>query len=217
MNIRKREILRYMCVRQSECDDKTEAIVDEMTLKVLDSVSPKFIYKEYSLECDKDNILIGGNNGMNIHSTNLSLNLKGCDRVLLFAATLGTQADTLVRRYEAASMVRAAAAQAICTEVIEAYCNEVIDNIRLSLLEKGYYLRPRFSAGYGDFALSHQTDFFRMLDITKLLGVNLNNELLMIPTKSITAVIGVTRDSKNCSIEKCRNCSKKDCEFRDEF
>lgn len=108
-------------------------------------------------------------------------------------------------------------AQAVCTELIEAYCNETNDILRAKKLKDGYRLRPRFSAGYGDFKLSHQRDFFRMLDITKKLGVCLNDECLMSPTKSVTAVIGFGSNLDNNAIEHCNSCNKKDCEFRNEF
>lgn len=51
--------------------------------------------------------------------------------------------------------------------------------------------KMRFSPGYGDFSLTHQTDFFRLLQLEKNLGMSLNSALLMSPSKSITAVIGV--------------------------
>lgn len=52
-------------------------------------------------------------------------------------------------------------------------------------------LKIRFSPGYGDFSLEHQKDFFRLLQLEKNLGMSLNSALLMSPSKSITAVIGV--------------------------
>ena len=52
-------------------------------------------------------------------------------------------------------------------------------------------LKMRFSPGYGDFSLNHQRDFFRLLNLEKNLGMSLNSALLMSPSKSITAVIGV--------------------------
>lgn len=214
MNIRKNEIYRYMGLRTSAITSELETIVDEMTTKVLECISPKCIYREMSLDMSDGRIFIGGNRGMTVESSNLLINLKGCDKVLMFAATLGSGADTLVRRYEVTSMSYAAVIQAVCTEVIEAYCNEVNEAVRLEQMEKGYYLRPRFSPGYGDFKLGHQVDFFRMLDISRKLGITLSSGLLMIPTKSVTALIGLSRDSENCSIEKCRYCNKKDCDFR---
>ncbi|MEI3181645.1 MAG: hypothetical protein V8S93_14055 [Lachnospiraceae bacterium] len=36
----------------------------------------------------------------------------------------------------------------------------------------------------------------------------------MMPSKSVTAVIGVSRTPAACTIEGCEACGKKDCAFR---
>lgn len=215
LSIRKNEIFRYLGYKRGEHDAETEQLVDEITEALTAAVKPKSLYKEFSLEIADGVITIGG--GMSVRSKGLLANLGGCDSVLLFAATLGAEADALVRRLEVTSMARAAVAQAVCTELIEAYCNEIIGGIKAAQAERGYYLKPRFSAGYGDFDLSHQRDFFRLLEISKRLGVCLNEQLLMTPTKSVTAVIGLTKNNDECNINKCRSCNKKDCDFRNEF
>lgn len=217
MEIRKSEIFRYLGYKKNQYDTETEMLVDEITEKLLSVISPKSLYREYPLYMTDDKIEIGGHGGMLIDSKGLKKNLDGCDKVMLFAATLGAEADALLRRYQVSSMVKAAVAQAVCTELIEAYCNETVESIKAEKLKTGYFLRPRFSAGYGDFNLSHQRDFFRMLDLTKNLGIYLTDECLMVPTKSVTAVIGISKQNGNTQNEKCSNCNKKDCEYRNEI
>lgn len=78
------------------------------------------------------------------------------------------------------------------------------------------YLRPRFSPGYGDFRLSCQQFFFDALEISKRIGVYLTESFLMVPFKSITAVIGISRDPSQCHINKCMACPANNCPFRRE-
>ncbi len=52
-------------------------------------------------------------------------------------------------------------------------------------------LRPRFSPGYGDLPLAVQREFMTLLDCAHLIGINLNESLLMSPSKSVTAIIGM--------------------------
>lgn len=52
-------------------------------------------------------------------------------------------------------------------------------------------LKPRFSAGYGDLPLEVQKDIFRVLDCPRKIGLTLNDSLLMSPTKSVTAIVGI--------------------------
>ena len=58
---------------------------------------------------------------------------------------------------------------------------------------KGNLLSPRYSPGYGDVPLSVQKDICRELDCAKTVGITLTESLLMIPEKSVTAVIGIRK------------------------
>ena len=60
-------------------------------------------------------------------------------------------------------------------------------------LREGLHTKPRFSPGYGDFSLEHQRDFMRILDLENSLGLTLTGSLLLVPEKSVTAVIGLYR------------------------
>ena len=75
------------------------------------------------------------------------------------------------------------------------------------------HLRPRFSAGYGDLSLSVQKDIFSVLDCARKIGLTLNDSLIMSPSKSVTAVVGIS-DTPSCDGHKCKSCDKKDCEYR---
>ena len=74
--------------------------------------------------------------------------------------------------------------QAIAATAIEQY----IDDETASWGEK---LLPRYSPGYGDLPLSVQPDFLAALDAQKTLGITLTETFLMIPSKSVTAIIGI--------------------------
>ena len=49
----------------------------------------------------------------------------------------------------------------------------------------------RFSPGYGDLPLAVQPRFIEALDAQKLLGLSVNSSLLLVPAKSVTAVVGL--------------------------
>ncbi|MFQ7401032.1 MAG: vitamin B12 dependent-methionine synthase activation domain-containing protein, partial [Neglectibacter sp.] len=76
------------------------------------------------------------------------------------------------------------------------------------------YLRPRYSPGYGDFSLENQRFFFDSLEITKRIGVFLTDSFLMIPCKSITAVLGLSEKGTQCHVGKCMSCKLNKCPFR---
>ena len=154
--------------------------------------------------------------GLRVQSAALSRNLSGCDEVYLMAATLGLGPDRLIARAQASgAMHLAVALQAASAAMIEAWCDEVNDGLRREAAGRGKVLRPRFSPGYGDFSLDAQTGLFRLLGVQKTIGVTLTDSLLMLPTKSVTAVIGIGDEAVPCPT-KCAACDRTDCAFRDE-
>ena len=74
-------------------------------------------------------------------------------------------------------------------------------------------LEPRFSPGYGDLPLSAQKNIFAVLDPERRIGLTLNSSLLMSPSKSVTAFVGLGNTEKRGS-NKCSLCEKTDCTLR---
>lgn len=213
----KSEIFRYLGYRNAARDEVTEALADEVLEEFQTAVNPKSVYKELKISLKDDNLIevYDENNTMNIQSKGLFKNLLGCEKIILFAGTLGREADMIIKRYEVSNMAKAAVSQACGAALIEAYCDELQENIR-KFYEGKYFLRPRFSPGYGDFDLVHQRDVFKILDCQKRLALSLTDNYLMIPSKSVTAVIGLSKSEEGCNINKCKICDKLDCEFRSE-
>lgn len=117
-------------------------------------------------------------------SADLRRVLRGARRAYLFAATLGHEVDRLIRRTAVLSAADLLIVQAIATALIEAY----IDDVERTLEGPR---TPRYSPGYGDLPLSVQRDFLAAIDGHKNLGITLTEACLMIPSKSVTAIIGV--------------------------
>ena len=63
--------------------------------------------------------------------------------------------------------------------------------LRAGFRKEGLALRPRFSPGYGDLPLEFQRDFFRILRPQRRIGVTLTDACLMVPSKSVTALVGI--------------------------
>ena len=149
-----------------------------------------------------------------IHSKNLARNLQGCSEVCLMAATLGIGPDRLIARASAVRMSDAVIYQAAAAAMVETYCDEVNEHIRQDAAQRGMYCRPRFSPGYGDFPISHQRDFSRLLDTPRKIGLTVTESCLLAPIKSVTAVIGLSETPQPCHRKGCEECGKTDCAYR---
>ena len=80
--------------------------------------------------------------------------------------------------------------QATGAALIEKWMDDTEDAIRAELFP-GETLVTRYSPGYGDFTLSAQRELLEFIDAPRKVGVSLTDSLLMVPSKSVSAVIGV--------------------------
>lgn len=200
-----KEILRYAGCK--DANDDIASLLDACIREVKDRLIYKVCYRELSVTTDGE---ICDFDMFKLRSQKLASNLKGCKRVLLFAATVGVEIDRLIAKYGRLSPAKALMFQAIGAERIEALC----DTFCLDLeKEKDMALRPRFSPGYGDLPLSAQKDIFAVLDCERRIGLTLNDSFLMSPSKSVTAFAGVGSNEKRMK-NKCSACAMRDCIFR---
>ena len=151
---------------------------------------------------------------LTVKSKSLGKNLRGCDKIVLFGATLGIGVDQLLSRTSKTDMAKTVVLQACAAALLEEYCDECQDRIRQEMESEGRYLRPRFSPGYGDFPIECQRDLVRMLDCAKSIGLTLTESCMMAPSKSVTAVIGAGRAAVRCHRQGCESCEKIDCIYR---
>lgn len=116
----------------------------------------------------------------------LSRNLQGCEDAFLFALTLGSDVDRLLLRLSKLSGAEHFVADALASALTEAACDLAETMICSSLRH-----HPRFSPGYGDLSLTCQPAVLSALDAERNLGITLSPALLMSPTKSVTAILGI--------------------------
>lgn len=128
-------------------------------------------------------------------SKNLASCIKGCYEIIVFAATIGIEADRYIAKSQKLSPLRALIAQAYSAERVEALCDKFCCEIRELLKEEMLCATARFSPGYGDLPLETQADIFRLLDCGRQIGVYLNESLLMSPSKSVTAIFGIKKSN----------------------
>jgi len=206
-----KEVLRYLGYRGVQADER---IVSQITLvaeELATDVNAKNIFGIWDCQAESDTVTLGE---MNIKSRDLACHLRGCSHAVLLAATLGTGADTLIRRYSALDMEKALIAQAVCTAMIERYCDTVVCEAAQSPRLEGLYPTTRFSPGYGDFEISWQKDMLKLLDCKKRIALTLTDGYMLIPSKSVTAFVGFGKEKKDENEKKCAHCSNTRCEYR---
>ena len=101
-------------------------------------------------------------------------------------------------------MTEALLLDALGSAWVEAGCDEA--EKELAGRFPGMHLTDRFSPGYGDLPLRIQPDVLAAADATRRLGVQVTESCLMIPQKTVTAVIGLSDKPQPASIRGCANC-----------
>ncbi len=182
------EILRYM--GEKAPSEAVLQLLDACMEETRNSFSQRVCYASYPMVCKEGCIDLGF---CKTESKDLAKCLKNCDRAVVFAATVGMETDRLVAKYGRISPAKALCMQAIGTERIEALCDAFCASLRQSLLPNEC-LRPRFSPGYGDLPIEMQREIFSTLDCQRKIGLYLRESLLMSPTKSVTAIVGIGKE-----------------------
>ena len=200
-----KEVLRYAGCRQPE--EGTEGLLSSCLQEAKSVITGRVCYTVLPVTVLEDTCDFGA---FSVTSRHLAETLRGCEKTLLFAATVGVGLDRLIAKYSRISPAKALMLQAIGAERIEALCDAFS---REFSHEQGVFLRPRFSPGYGDLPLSLQKEIFALLDCPRTIGLTLTDSLLMSPTKSVTAFAGLTEEKAGDTI-KCARCEKTDCVYR---
>ncbi len=181
----KKVILRYMGCH--ETDNSIMSLLSDCLCEAEEVFSYTACYLELPASVNGD---ICDFRDFCIQSKDLARNLDGCNKTILFAATVGVGIDRLIEKYAKISPSKALVFQAMGAERIEALCDQFCEEIKN---EYQVNTRHRFSPGYGDLSLDLQKDIFKFLDCERKIGLTLNRSLLMTPTKSVTAFLGVCK------------------------
>ena len=188
ITIDRREVLRYMGHRDAAVPPALAELLESALGQLAGVLAYRACYAAFPLYFLEAPMLDLG--FAQVESKSLHKHLTGCKGVLLFVATAGIGVDRLVQKYNKLQPSRALALDAAGSAAEEAYCDAFCEMLAAQYAQKGLRFRPRFSPGYGDFALAHQRDIFAALDCSRRLGISLTDKQLMIPTKSVSAVIG---------------------------
>ena len=123
------------------------------------------------------------------NSRGLREHLEGCDEIILFACTAGAEMDRRIARAKLSSPAKALLMHAIGAQQVEGGCDRLCRELAEQFPDK--QLTDRFSPGYGDLPLEMQKDVMTALDCGRTVGITLTDSLLMTPSKSVTAIIGM--------------------------
>ena len=146
-----REAVRYLGYGKHEADEKTFQLIRECFEELERIAKKRIVYRIFDLCMAEDGCIEIGS--MHIESKGLLKNLSGCEKVILLGATLGVEVDLAMKRYSYTDMAKMVVLQACAAAQLEEYVDECQKKLGEEMEKEGYFLRPRFSPGYGDFSI----------------------------------------------------------------
>ena len=200
------EALRYLGIG-GQVADAVRADVAAMADKLMAAIQPKYTYRVCSLQktevgflLPEVDLLLPGMDAVNM--------LEQCDQAVLLACTLGAQFETLLRAEQTRDMAKAVILDACGSAWVEAGCDRAEQELTSRLPDR--YRTDRFSPGYGDLPLSLQPKICAALDAQRRLGLHVTESFLLNPSKSVTAIIGLSDRPQMARIRGCAYCSMRE-------
>ena len=184
-----RAILRYAGMRGDAAGEILELLGDVKD-ELLPAIKAVALFRVYPLFTSGDELDLGF---AKVTSRSLSNHLRGCTSVCVLLCTVGIAVDRYISKYERISPSKAHMASAVGTERVEASADSFSEFLRFEAGKRSLVTTPRFSPGYGDLPLSLEKDILGCLNAHKYAGVALTDAMLMSPTKTVSALIGLYR------------------------
>ena len=205
------EVLRYLGVR-GEAPAELRRRVERTAEEVADSLTPKYVCRAFPLAAAEQGIELRGS-GVVLTGSLAGRMLADCNTAILLCCTLGLEFERRLRAVARRDMGEASVFDACGSAWVEAGCDAA--EAKLAARFAPNYLTDRFSPGYEDLPLSLQPAVIACLDAERRLGVHLNERFLMTPSKSVTAVIGVSDQPQPARVRGCAACALREgCEYR---
>jgi len=197
--------LRYMGAAGWEPDAASSALLDQAEKRLLEIATPRVVWR--LLPCE---VLPLGNCGRD-----LARHLEGCHEVVVMAATLGSEVDTLLRRMELTDIALAATADAMASVMLEQVCDAWEAELRTECEPQKRYITGRYAPGYGDCPLELNDAVCQAADSVRGCGVAVTAQHLLVPRKSTTALLGVADHPVQGALAGCATCHLREtCAFR---
>lgn len=193
-------------------DDQIQEIIDNCEKELLNSITPAYYYSIFNINHEPNKVTLE-NCDLSLIGEDISNHLKDCDKAILFCATLSHGPDKLIRINQVRDMTKSIIIDALASAAIEQICDLIQEEIKERF--PSLYQTWRFSPGYGDLPLDIQKEFINVLSATKRAGISSTNTNMLIPSKSVTAIIGLSENIIPKQKRGCQVCSLREtCVYR---
>lgn len=204
-------MIKLLGYNQFNVPQPVEESLQILLKKIPDLIQPQGGYKIFSsdsVKFNKDSFSIS--NSLFECGKIIASNFKECNSIVILAATLGDRISDYSRELmDEGEILSGFLLDKIASEIVEQYADRIEIIVGNKLLEFGLNITNRYSPGYCGWNVKEQHKLFSLLP-EKFCGISLTESSLMIPIKSVSAVIGIGKNADKrdyqcsiCDIEFC--------------
>ena len=213
--VQKQDVLRCLGTNATVPDPATDAAIGRAAVLLEKEAAPRFVARRFDIVLE-DAIFLAGSS-LVLRGESMKALLRDCEACYLLCATLGSETEGLLRTWQLKDLAFAAVLDACANSAVEDFINRKQEELRTKEMMGKRFLTDRFSPGYGDFSVSMQGEICRVLDTARKIGVTVNESGILIPRKTITAVLGVSKRPQPKRLSGCAVCDLSEtCVFKKE-
>lgn len=213
MEIDKKEVLRYLGYKNQKIDKNMTDLIDVCTREIIDISKASSVYEIFDIERNNNQLFLLGST-LVLKDKDIKDLLLNCEKCVVMAATLGAAVDSKLAYYSRFDITKGVIMDACASTAIEYVCDELQDEIMKNALKDNLHITTRYSPGYGDFAIDNGSKILNVLDAYKKIGLSITENSIMLPRKSVTALIGLSKIKNLKKHTGCASCKNIGCEFR---
>jgi hypothetical protein len=195
------ETARYVGLRQGATFPAE--LIQKACQDVRAVASPKGSWETY--DYDPTNCIAAADPLLLENKTIVS-HLAGCQKIAILAVTIGAAVEKeALRLFDAGEYTAGLLLDAAGSTAVEAAVDQVNQLIVQQAAQAGFTATARFSPGYGDWEITVQP---RILELAggHRIGISTTTSCMLIPRKSVTAVIGFYEGAAKAPYPSCSNC-----------
>jgi hypothetical protein len=209
------EVGRYAGGSRYKLDEKMKALASEILQKAKTLAEPVFTYAVHPLLSIDPQMGFQLDNGNYVEAP---LEEKDPETVSLTAVvcTLGPALENETHRLmQTGELLTAMFLDAAGVAQLEMLAHKARRHVKTQVAVNGLFTGCPFGPGYNDMPLDSQNCLFANVDAGRI-GVRLNQSGVMLPMKSISFWLRVTRDKKAAEDHgyKCQKCDMENCLYR---
>ncbi|MFC2151027.1 vitamin B12 dependent-methionine synthase activation domain-containing protein [Bacteroidota bacterium] len=212
ININPKDISKIIGYKEGEIPEMIDQEIESVLSEINKNCSLKGGYRIIeNVQFDKESTIV---QNITFHTKGVITNfLKGSDSIAILVCTAGKEiSDWTNNLFKENNSLKAYVVDVAASIMVEKAADVVQSRIEKLIKSNLKKITNRYSPGYCDWELKEQFKLFSLLP-DNFCGIQLNEEALMLPTKSISAIIGIGNKVEKKAYQ-CDVCNRKDCIYK---